>query len=372
MSSLWSFLYERLYQLDRPTISEREISSFPSDQVQALREANFLRKLPDREVFTDKVGRRYRVAQGNGQILGVLEDEDETDVIELEKEDLVHFRIDRHRLIAAIARQNDLTGSSELAESGNYFLGRRNVPSIGAVSVFLRFRRHQRELESAALLAQAKEAEPIVVIYPRDSGMDHDRGLLDRGVNISWLSGQLNIAWPPKLHAPKRADGLAPEFVFDKMKVGFETVGVKMDSLEAENLSLRQEVASKLTTLVGKVEPDYFNSILHIMAAGSVSGASKMLGIPNSTFSEKVKDASKTSPVHQALYKMIALRKKHAGTAKFEHFNEAFKEHQRVANSPSGKAEILLSVVEGLNAQNDGNWQSVRSELLEILEDHVP
>lgn len=78
------------------------------------------------------------------------------------------------------------------------------------------------------------------------------------------------------------------------------------------------------------------------------------------------------SPVHQALFRMIEARKRHAGTATFERFNEAFEKHQADTSSPNSDAGILMDIFEGLSAQRGSNWESVRDELLEILREHVP
>ncbi len=142
-----------------------------------------------------------------------------------------------------------------------------------------------------------------------------------------------------------------------------DTIGHEFSSLNEENTDLKQDLAQSLSNIAERVEPEYFQWIFTIMGAGSVSGAAKLLGIPNSTFIKKLKRYAAKGGVYATLFAMIKARRG-ASAKSVESFSEEFAEHQPELFSDSNHIGDLLNGLENLNGDN---WPGVRDELIELV-----
>ncbi len=151
------------------------------------------------------------------------------------------------------------------------------------------------------------------------------------------------------------------------MDARMDSVGREFADLEAENERLKGDLAKMIANIASQVDPEYFKWIYTILALGSVSKASAALKIPNSTFSKALKDGTGKGKMYRTLYSMIAPRKG-CGQKSIEGYNPEFAEHQGMAYDNPDVIKDLLSGLEALNAKN---WQQVRDELIELIQEEL-
>lgn len=144
-----------------------------------------------------------------------------------------------------------------------------------------------------------------------------------------------------------------------------DTLGQEYGATKVENMRLKTELAKNILTVVKKADPEFIRDVLCVLAAGSVSKASKKRGMANSTFSEKLKQHAKDNAIHQAMYRMIDARKNGCGVKSIERFNEEWDKHQGDAGVDSFE-DLLKAIVEGLEAMNPTNFIGVKDELMRL------
>lgn len=147
----------------------------------------------------------------------------------------------------------------------------------------------------------------------------------------------------------------------------FDTLGVEFADLKEENDRLKQNLASTITSIAGSVEPEYFLWIFTVLGAGSVSGASKLLDIPNSSFTAKLKQYAAKGGVYATLFSMIKARKG-AGVKSIVGFDDTFVAHQ--PDTELG-VEHIKDLLDGLESLNADNWIGVRDELIELVKEEL-
>lgn len=151
----------------------------------------------------------------------------------------------------------------------------------------------------------------------------------------------------------------------ERLEKRLDFVGRKFSEVKRENESLKADAARVFAAAAVKVKPEYFRWILAVLGAGSVSGASKLLGKPNATFDAQLKKQAQQGGAYRKLYEFVAVRRK-LGVKSFAQFNEEFAKHQPDA---LGDENVLKDVLEGLELLNGDNWVSVRKELMGLIEE---
>lgn len=141
------------------------------------------------------------------------------------------------------------------------------------------------------------------------------------------------------------------------------SIGQSFVAMKVENMRLKTELAQHILKVVEKADPEFIRHVLFVLAAGSVNKASQRLGIPNSTFSERLKERAAEKPAHQAMYRMIEMRRRNCGVKSIERFNETFADHQGDQGADSIEA-LLKAVVEGLDKMRPDNFGAIRDELM--------
>ncbi len=141
------------------------------------------------------------------------------------------------------------------------------------------------------------------------------------------------------------------------------SIGQSFGAMKAENMRLKAELAQNILNVVKKADPDFIRNVMCVLAAGSVNKAAKRLGIPNSTFSGKLKLKAAERASHQAMYRMIQMRQRKCGVKSIERFNETWDDHQGAQGADSIEA-LLKAVVEGLEKMSPVNFSVVRDELI--------
>ena len=151
----------------------------------------------------------------------------------------------------------------------------------------------------------------------------------------------------------------------ERLEKRLDVVGREFAQVKRENESLKADAARVFAAAAVKVKPEYFRWILAVLGAGSVSGASKLLGKPNATFDAQLKKQARQGGAYRKLYEFVAVRRK-LGVKSFAQFNEEFAKHQPEA---MGDENVLKDVLEGLELLNGDNWVSVRKELMGLIEE---
>lgn len=197
-----------------------------------------------------------------------------------------------------------------------------------------------------------------------------DPAKMRRWQEASTLDTDFAIHWPQNIQlSPHMQNTLNRELVA-KVDAGFKQVGVNMSELKGENDLLKSALADKMTHLANEVEPEYYTWMMHVLATGSVSGAAKLVGMANSTFTDKLKAYRARGGVYETLFKIHEVRRRTMGTKKMERYNDMYAAHQQ--SESSNDSDLLREVFEALREQNSGNWANIRSEMLEVLQDVVP
>jgi len=150
----------------------------------------------------------------------------------------------------------------------------------------------------------------------------------------------------------------------------FDTVGRKFADLEQENAALKQDLAQVLSNIARQVEPEFFQWIFVILAAGSVNAAAQKLGFAGSSFADKVKAYVGRGGLYATLYAMVRARAKGVGRKSIERFNEVFAAHQGA--QAVAEPNVLRELLDGLEALNGSNWKALRKELIELVKSELP
>ena len=142
-----------------------------------------------------------------------------------------------------------------------------------------------------------------------------------------------------------------------------DTLGQEYGATKIENMRLNVELAQNILKVVEKADPEFVRHVLCVLAAGSVNKAAKELGLPNSTFSGKLKERADENTAHRAMYRMIKTRQSKCGMKSIERFNETWAEHQGEQGADSVGA-LLKAVVEGLERMRPDTFGLIRDELM--------
>ncbi len=149
-----------------------------------------------------------------------------------------------------------------------------------------------------------------------------------------------------------------------------DTVGTRVSELELENTKLKQDLSQVLANLARQVEPEFFQWIFVILAAGSVNAAAQILGVPGSTFAGKLKEYMGRGGLYATLYSLVGIRNKGAGRKRIVRFNELFAEHQ--GKQGVAEPDVLRELLDGLEELNGANWKAMRKELIGIVKSEFP
>lgn len=208
-----------------------------------------------------------------------------------------------------------------------------------------------------------------------------DRILAEAGVSGVYLAGNISLAADGAhggcgiacRHVPdlsRRALQGHLDGRLDRVERGVERIGNHVRGLEAENALLKQHLVSALVQVARRVEPEFFQWVLMILGKGSVSGVARDLGLSGSTFDERLKRYADKGGLHRTLYSLVAVRRKGLGAKSVEGFNELFLGHQK--SGGNDESDILRRVLDGLEALNPSNFQSMVRELIELVQEYLP
>lgn len=159
--------------------------------------------------------------------------------------------------------------------------------------------------------------------------------------------------------------GAQPEIgrLAERLSRKIEGVGREVYGLKQENEDLKTMQASGLFKFVSKVEPDALRLFFAILEHGDQAKAARALGMRDSSFREKTKGWRRMSAPYRVMYRLIDWRKKVGGRQEVPLADGILSEIGQNGHNE----DCLGQVLEGLRAMNGANWQSIRTELEEVL-----
>lgn len=158
--------------------------------------------------------------------------------------------------------------------------------------------------------------------------------------------------------------------------------------LRQENAELRELAKGGILQFATRIEADDFRAFAAVMLAGNRNKAAQCLGIPQRTFYDRVDSWLVRGPDYRRMHRMVEWRKKSLRKIKVRLDDSLLgTEVDGQAENPETIRDVLAAIRDGDDArshddllrdilqaiinQNPGNWQSVRAELVEILEGEV-
>lgn len=370
MSDFWQFFFARLAAVKQPLFGLRELEDYSHEAWQPLLDAKILVRAGDPESIVDARGVELTIRRSGESIFGIDESEEVPAIHPLGAADVVHYSVSVYALLKKLRQANSIKGGGSNETSGLYYIGNKSSAETGDCRVYLALGCSSPETMEARLHALADPTSAAVVVLPQDIGMGHSAKLSSIGVFVATLDADFAIHWPQNIQLSPHMQNTDNRELVAKVDAGFKQVGVNMSELKGENDLLKSALADKMAYLANEVEPEYYTWMMHVLATGSVSGAAKLVGMANSTFTDKLKAYRARGGVYETLFQIHEVRRRTMGTKKVERYNDMYAAHQQ--SESSSDSDLLREVFEALREQNRGNWDNIRDELLEILKDHVP
>ena len=127
----------------------------------------------------------------------------------------------------------------------------------------------------------------------------------------SWMEAltAMSDRCPPSGEAGIRGLKKHLDVRLDDVNDGILHMGDHVADLRSENAMLKQNLAHSLCKLAQQVDPEFFQWVFVILGTGSVNAAAQKLGIPGSTFADRVKRYVDRGGLYQALYSMLDIRR---------------------------------------------------------------
>lgn len=370
MSDFWQFFSGRLATVKQPLFRLRELETYPQESWQPLFDAKILVRAGDPESIVDARGVELTIRRSGESIFGIDESEEVPAIHPLEPADVVHYSVSVSALLKKLRQANSIKGNGRNKANGLYYLGNKSLPDTGDCRVYLAIGCGSSETMEARLHALADPTSAAVVVLPEDIGMGHNAKLSSLGVFVATLDTDFAIHWPQNIQLSPHMQNTVNRELVGKVDEGFKQMGVNMSELKGENDLLKSALADKMTHLANEVEPEYYTWMMHVLATGSVSGAAKLVGMANSTFTDKLKTYRARGGVYETLFQIHEVRRRTMGTKKVERYNDMYAAHQE--SESSSDSDLLRDVFEAFRDQNSANWDAIRSEMLEVLQDVVP
>lgn len=307
------------------------------------------------------------------------EADDDGPDLELTEADVLLYRLDGDGLRERLRTALGVVGSSSAFDFGLECLGtcaqgpkRRRVYWCHA--------RNEAEILTGVQEIIARTGAEGCAVLPTLSEAA-DRMLAEAGVSgvslagnvsltVSGVQGGCGIVCRHVTDLSRRALQQHLDDRFDRVEQEVERIRTNVRELEAENALLKQQLVRALVEVARRVEPEFFQWILMILGKGSVSGVARELGLSSSTFDERLKRYADKGGLYRTLYSLVAVRRKGFGVRSVEGFNELFLGHQK--SGATDESEVLRRVLDGLEALNPNNFQSVVRELIELIRESLP
>jgi len=205
-------------------------------------------------------------------------------------------------------------------------------------------------------------------------------GKLQEGVGVLDAVAGLRLDW-----------GTGPVLArLDRMEERLEAVARGDYQLRQENEELRKFQRLGFFEFALRVGGEDFRHFAVIMALGSRNAAATLLQIPQRSFYDRVERWAGMGPDYQRMLRFVDWRKRSGRRIKVRlgetaQSGEAVEggenlgtlkavAQQMADNAVDSRSypDILREILGALQRQNPGNWQQVRDELVELVQEEVP
>lgn len=198
-----------------------------------------------------------------------------------------------------------------------------------------------------------------------------DAGWDDEDLDLSWNDVQVwtldkSLLSPGGEKSGGSGDDISISALKAHLDARLDTLGKDFAETKAENERLKADLSKVLSGVARKVEPEFFQWIFVVLGTGSVSAASRKLGVSNSSLDAKLKAYAARGPVYKMLHDMVTIRRK-LGRKSVEHFNELFAEHQPA--EACREESLLRDLLDGLESLDASNWELARNELIDLVKE---
>jgi len=156
----------------------------------------------------------------------------------------------------------------------------------------------------------------------------------------------------------------------EHLDMRLDKLGEHVADLQQENETLKQRLAEVLGEFARQAEPEFLMMIFAILAAGSMRSAARALTQSPSTFHEKLERFRARGGIYKTLWSVVTLRQRGLGKRSIETFNDLFSGHQPLTEAPN--SGLWRELLDGLERMNEGNWQAMRDEFIELLRTEIP
>jgi hypothetical protein len=185
----------------------------------------------------------------------------------------------------------------------------------------------------------------------------------------------------------RRTEGAALGKTVEKIGQDIHNVATDRYKLQAENAELKALVEGGFLKFVSRVEADDFRAFAAILVAGNRKQAAATLGVAERTFYDRIDGWATRGPEYAKMRQLVDWRKK-VGRSITVRLGESLQgsENEDVAENPEVNREVIESIgsgsdsheevlrdlLEAIASQNAKNWQSVQTEVVQILREELP
>ncbi len=182
--------------------------------------------------------------------------------------------------------------------------------------------------------------------------------------------------------------GSGMEKLVERIEGGLQAIARNAAELKQENMELKEMQGAGLFKFALRVDGEDFRAFATVMALGNRKAAAEFLDVPARTFYHRVEGWRSRGKDYQRMYRMVEWRKAVGRKIQVRLEDSVMSSDADGAENPETLASVLDRVKSGslgsevypsiaqqvlsaLRAQNEKNWQSVRGELVEVLEEEV-
>ena len=370
--SLIERLLEGLRNVQDPAFIAADFGRNWPDQTSAFLAERIFKKIPPAETpYIPGVGYRQIVTIGGKEYL--TDPDAPGSSFEPLDFDLSRLQLDEKRFVQWIADGNSLDDVREF--SGAVWLIGKRVLHGWQTNVF--YMRPGWDVDRlgqiAALARDTSGGEMFLLVAASFAGISLEtlrrvtQSRFATATLFSLVEGErINLEKCQLPPFDQRASDVSNRDVIRHFDRRLDTLGVEYSDLKRENEVMKKNLADQLVAIGHKVDPEFFRWIIVILATGSVNAASKKLGIPNSSFDQKLRGFVARGGLYRTLFGLLGIRKNGVGVKGIEHFNEDYEKHQMDRGSDAASS-LLPDILDALEQMNEKNWPKVRSEMIDWI-----
>lgn len=231
---------------------------------------------------------------------------------------------------------------------------------------------------SLAWIAQLGETHPASAVLLSLVPRQHVRQLISLtgaqthhiGLFLEWTPSGLTTTQVPFVEtiardAPPRVAMNALIPAVGRIEAKFDALASQHMVLQLENEKLKQSASACFAWLARSVQPDDFRAFAAVLAGGTVAAAARLIRTKDSTLRSVIAPWAHRNPAYRLMHDLIGWRKKIG-----RRINQQFDERWITTTAPEPEVipDLLSELLDALKSQNSTNWQSVRAELVGLIQ----